>query len=64
MLNGRLVLAKIENYKRPVKTRQLAARLGVDRPTLTETLNKLKKAKKIKWVSSMKEDEPCGWLPC
>lgn len=60
----KMALNKLEGYTKPVKTKQIADRLGVDRLVMTEALNKLFAKNLITWVISKRGDEKqyVGWL--
>lgn len=59
-----VTLAKINRYNKPVKTKHLAKRLGVDRPTMATVLNILADRDQIHWHSPKPGDEKkyMGWV--
>lgn len=62
-----IVLTKLKNYTKPVKTKNLATRLKVDRPRLVEMLNELKERGLIRYTSPRIKDKRYredyyGWI--
>ena len=59
-----ITLKKLDGYTKPVKTKQLAERIGIDRPTMAEILNKLHAKKLISWRIPKRSDEKqyVGWV--
>ena len=59
-----IVLKKLDQYTKPIKTKHLADRIGVDRVTITETLNRLHSQNKIAWHKPKRTDENqyVGWI--
>ncbi len=57
-------LVKINRYNKPVKTKHMATRLKVDRPTMAQILNVLRDRNKIKWHNPQPGDEDryMGWI--
>lgn len=57
-------LKKLEGYAKPIKTKQLAQRLDIDRNTMAEILNKLHAKNLIFWFVPKYHDERqyIGWL--
>ena len=57
-------LKKLDGYTVPVKTKQIARRIKVDRPTMMEVLNKLSKKKLVTWIIPKRDDEKqyVGWV--
>ncbi len=59
-----LILDKLMRFNKPIKTKQLAGRLDVDRTTLTKYLNILVEEKKVSYVnaSTRQVEKICGWI--
>lgn len=59
-----MVLKKLESYTKPIKTKHLAERVGVDRNTMTEILNHLQSENLVKWHKPKRNDEKqyVGWI--
>ena len=59
-----IVLKKLDGYYKPIKTKQLAERIGVDRPTMAEILNRLHSKNLIRWHKPDRNDEKqyVGWI--
>ena len=57
-------LKKLDGYAKPIKTKQIADRLGVDRLVMAETLNKLFSKNLITWCIPKRDNERqyVGWL--
>ena len=59
-----MILHKLENYTKPIKTKHLAERFGVDRNAVTEILNRLQSQDLVKWHYPKRtdEDQAIGWI--
>ena len=59
-----IVLRKLDKYTKPIKTKHLAERVGVDRVIITETLNKLHSQNEIAWHKPKRTDKEqyVGWI--
>ena len=59
-----ITLKKLDGYTKPVKTKQLAERIGIDRTTMAEVLNKLHAKDLISWRIPQRNDEKqyVGWV--
>lgn len=57
------VLARLEKYRKPVKTKFLAKRLNVDSTEIMVTINKLKEKGLVAFLPQTDKfsDEPFGW---
>lgn len=59
-----LVLAKLLNYTKPIKTKHLAKRLNADRDHVTSILNYLRQQNLVRYNTPKKTDEKkfYGWI--
>jgi len=59
-----MVLQRLGKFHKPIKTKQLAGRLGVDLLSLTVCLNNLAKENQVVYINATtrQENKVCGWI--
>lgn len=59
-----ITLKKLDGYSKPVKTKQLAGRINIDRTIMAEILNRLEDKNLVVWhVPKYDDEKQCvGWI--